>query len=63
MANVRLPNLTEFRWGFRANEDPLDAVIAAVAAAAWALETPFLHPSQDEVADAQLEGWIYAPQK
>ena len=61
-ANVKLPNLADYRWGFRANEDCLDAVIAAIAAASWALGTPFLHPTEAELMDARLEGWIYAPE-
>ena len=42
--------------------DCLDAVIAAVGAAMWAQDcTRFRHPQPCELADAQLEGWIYAP--
>ncbi len=62
-ANVELPNLADYRWGFQANDDCLDAVIAAVAAASWALGTPFLHPTAAEFMDARLEGWIYAPER
>ena len=44
------------------NDDCLDSVIAAVGAAAWALNPAiFRHPTDDELADAQLEGWIYVP--
>ena len=46
----------------RANDDCLDSVVAAVGAAAWALNPNlFHHPTPDELPDAQLEGWIYVP--
>ena len=46
----------------RANDDCLDSVVAAVGAAMWAQDyTRFHHPQPDELADAQLEGWIYVP--
>ena len=61
-AELGIPNLLDFRWGFRANDDCLDSVVAAVGAAMWARDSSrFLHPTDDELADAQLEGWIYAP--
>ena len=62
-SGVPLPNLATVRNGCRANDDCLDAVVAAVAAAAWANPSgQFRHPEPDELAAAQLEGWIYAPQ-
>lgn len=44
------------------NDDCLDSLVAAIAAAAW-VQRPnsFRKPEADELADAQLEGWIYAP--
>ena len=45
-----------------ANDDCLDAVVAAVCAASWArCQDHFHHPTAEELADAQLEGWIYIP--
>ena len=59
----------------RANDDCLDAVVAAAGAAMWAQDytrfhppwmwvqnrARFRHPTRDEIPDARLEGWIYAP--
>ena len=62
-SGVALPNLSELREDCIANDDCLDAVVAAVAAAAWAQDAAqFRHPTRDELALAKLEGWIYAPQ-
>ncbi len=65
-SSLEISNLKDFRWGFRANDNCLDAVIAAVAAALWAKnQTSFCRP--EDYADdavlksARLEGWIYAP--
>ena len=61
---IRVTNLLQFRTGFRANDDCLDSVVAALAAALWATDRQsFLHPVSEELSDAQLEGWIYAPKK
>ena len=61
-SGVGLPNLGRARMACRANDDCLDAVVAAVGAAAWARDTSrFHHPNRDELADAALEGWIYVP--
>lgn len=61
-SEVRLPNLERVRMACRANDDCLDAVVAAVGAAAWARDSSrFHHPNRDELADAALEGWIYVP--
>ena len=61
-SGVGLPNLDRVRMACRANDDCLDAVVAAVGAAAWAKDASrFHHPSDDELADAELEGWIYVP--
>ena len=44
------------------NDDCLDAVVAFVCAASWArCQDHFHHPTDDELADARLEGWIYVP--
>lgn len=59
--NLEIPNLGDFQRGCRANDDCLDAVIAAVGAASWALEYPFLEPSGGQLPAAQLEGCIFAP--
>ena len=62
-SGVALPNLSELREACIANDDCLDAVVAAVSAAAWVLNLKrFRHPDGDELAAAQLEGWIYVPQ-
>ncbi len=59
---VNLPNLGRVRMACRANDDCLDAVVAAVGAAAWAGDAArFHHPNSDELGDAELEGWIYVP--
>ena len=61
-SGVALPNLDRVRMACRANDDCLDAVVAAVGAAAWAKDaSQFHHPNDDELADAELEGWIYVP--
>lgn len=61
-SGVDLPNLDRVRMACRANDDCLDAVVAAVGAAAWARDASrFHHPNRDELADAELEGWIYVP--
>ena len=64
-AKLDISNLRDFRWGFRANDDSLDAVIAAINAALWAKnQTRFQQPEGDSDAavpkDVLLEGWIYA---
>ena len=61
-SGIGLPNLDRARMACRANDDCLDAVVAAVGAAAWASDgSRFHHPDEDELADAELEGWIYVP--
>ena len=63
-AHIEILNLLDFRRVFRANDDSLDSVVAALAAASWATNrASFLHPLCDEHTDAILEGWIYAPKK
>ncbi|MCY3639110.1 MAG: DUF429 domain-containing protein, partial [Chloroflexi bacterium] len=50
------------RMGCLANDDCLDAVVAAVAAARWAQDAAkFRQPDADELPAARLEGWIYVP--
>ena len=50
------------REEFIENDDKLDSLVAAIAAAMWAQNPDrFRHPTDDELADARLEGWIYAP--
>ena len=61
-SGVELPNLDRVLMACRANDDCLDAVVAAVGAAAWAKDSScFHHPNDSELAAAQLEGWIYVP--
>ena len=62
-SGVELPNLDRVRMACRANDDCLDAVVAATGAAAWAKDASrFHHPGDDdELEDAALEGWIYVP--
>ena len=62
-SGVPLPNLDAVRMGCRANDDCLDAVVAAVGTAMWAQDCrQFRHPAAGkELATAQLEGWLYAP--
>lgn len=61
-SGVDLPNLDRVRIACRANDDCLDAVVAAVGAAAWTKDSSrFHHPNRDELPDAELEGWIYVP--
>lgn len=62
-SGITLPNLSEIREDCISNDDCLDAVVAAVAAAAWTQNLArFRHPSAAELPTARLEGWIYAPQ-
>ncbi|MDE2687716.1 MAG: DUF429 domain-containing protein [Chloroflexota bacterium] len=59
--DITLPSA--MRMGCLANDDCLDAMVAAVAAASWAQDaTQFRHPTRDELSLAKLEGWIYVPQ-
>ena len=62
---VPIVNLDEFREYCFANDDCLDAVVAAVAASLWATDTKmFRVPDEaagDELNVALLEGWLYAP--
>lgn len=61
-SGIQLPNLNEHSTKCIGNDDCLDSVVAAVAAAAWAKDSgQFHHPDDNELADAQLEGWLYAP--
>ena len=61
-SGVRLPGLDSLRMGCHANDDFLDAVVAAVGAACWAQGSDrFRHPQPDELALARLEGWIFVP--
>ena len=60
-SGVTLPNLSALREDCIANDDCLDAVVAAIAAASWAQNSArFRQPNEDELAVARLEGWIYA---
>ena len=61
-SGIVMPNLDEWRYACRANTDCLDAVVAAVCAAAWRHRTAdFRSPEHLEEAVARREGWIYAP--
>ena len=60
-SGIPLPDLDSVHMGCHANDDFLDAVVAAVGAASWARDDDsFRHPQPDELALARLEGWIYA---
>ena len=62
-SGVALPNLHTLREACLASDDCLDSVVAAVAAVCWAQNSAgFRHPIEDELAAAELEGWIYVPQ-
>ena len=62
-SGIALPNLSELREDCIANDDCLDAVVAAIAAAAWTQNPArFRHPTPAELPAAKLEGWIYVPQ-
>ena len=65
---IELDNLDKFADLCIGIHDCLDAVVAAIAAAAWSKDpNQFLRPGEsentkpDELAMAQLEGWLYAP--
>lgn len=61
-SQIQLPNLEAVRKDCLANDDCLDSVVAAVGAAMWARHCDrFHHPTDAELPDAQLEGWIYVP--
>ena len=61
-SGIPLPNLDKVRADSLSNDDCLDSVVAAVGAAMWAQNSAqFRHPNDDELAAAQLEGWIYVP--
>ena len=61
-SGIALPNLSQWRYACRANDDCLDSVVAAVCAAAWKNSTlDFRAPQQHEEAAARREGWLYAP--
>ena len=61
-SGVRLPNLGQFRKDCLANDDCLDAVVAAVGAAMWAQDAgQFRHPDKGDLDKARLEGCIFAP--
>ncbi len=63
-SGVDLPNLDRLRMACRANDDCLDAVVAAVGASAWAKDSSrFHHPGENELNEAELEGWIYVPKR
>ena len=60
-SGIVLPNLVEWRHSCRASDDCLDAIIAAVCAAAWLHRAAdFRIPKQNEEAAARREGWIYS---
>ena len=61
LGHLAIPNLRDFLPSCRANDDCLDAVIAAVGAASWVLEYPFLEPLGNQLPTSQLEGCIFAP--
>ena len=60
-SGIALPNLYSVRTNCLDNDDCLDAVVAAVCAAAWAYhQSGFHHPAGGAELDyARREGWIY----
>ncbi len=67
-SKVEMSNLDEFRRICLDNDDALDSVVAAIAAAMWSKDKTLFHRPEDNpdpavLKDAQLEGWIYAPKK
>ena len=64
ISGIALPNLDEWSYACRANDDCLDAIAAAVCAAAWRHRTvDFRSPELGEEAAARREGWLYAPRR
>ena len=52
----------DMREQFINNDDRLDSLVAAIAAAMWVQNSDnFRKPQPVDLPDAQLEGWIYAP--
>ena len=61
LSGIELPNLDEWSDTCRRNTDCLDALVAAVCAAAFRSQTlDFRFPNHLEEAAARREGWIYA---
>ena len=61
-SGIQIANLETVRKDCLVNDDCLDSVIAAVGAAMWAQNHDrFHHPTDAELPNAQLEGWIYVP--
>ena len=60
-SGIALHDLDSVRMGCRADDDCLDAVVAAVCAAAWVYhQSGFHHPADGTELDyARREGWIY----
>ena len=63
---ARSPVLLQIPDGMREqfinNDDCLDSLVAAVAAAMWVQNSDnFRKPQPEKLPDAQLEGWIYVP--
>lgn len=63
-SRIALPNLNEWSYACRANDDCLDAVVAAVCAAAWWHDPKVFRSAEpSEKAAARREGWLYAPKR
>ena len=46
------------------NDDCLDSLVATIGAAMWVQDPDqFRKPTPEQKADAELEGWVYAPKK
>ncbi len=63
---LSIPNLSEYRDIAIASHDCLDAIVAAVAAALWAIDPELYRlPEHEGRVDLEhqigLEGWLYAP--
>ena len=64
--SLNLP--TEFHHECLANDDCLDSLVAAVVATLWKKDiskdkSTFRTPSDEQLPDAKLEGWIYVPNR
>ena len=57
---LRIPD--DIREQCISNDDCLDSLVAAIGAAMW-VQNPsqIRQPKSEQIADVELEGWIYAP--
>lgn len=64
---VRFSRKSDLYQTCRANDDALDAVVAAITAAMWHIEPQQFHRPEDiagvDWETVMLEGWLYAPER